>query len=511
MNIRSLCLIVILILTFTLTGCAADSDTDADAVISTEQTSEPIPEQPPVEETAVNTEFSNTDVGNTIGNIINGGWVAYANDMVYIAMEDEELGFGIFKTRQGSSERKLLLSAECMFINVLDDVLYFVNISDGGVICSMNINGTDLKRLNNADSEYAHVMGDWIYYINRDDYRRVYRLAIDGSVNTAITDYMSKFVFAGEGYVFYQRINPDNYKDSAWELNITDPDPFDVVLGETELSEYFELEGELFRIDPDGSNKTIISYDICHTAHIEDDTLYFLSIHGSIHKVPMDLRGQKMQIGGILSWADHGCFTERSFYFSIEIPHDDFFEYGKIYRLDLKTVETEMVIAGPWADNVNIAGEAFYYHDISKYRAAHRMNLDGTENTVLEGSRIPILTFTESTLSDPDDPTLSALSLTAHFEAVCYKLLTVGANGREAEFRTVYLNPNSKCIIRFPAGIYVLKTAKGTHWLGDDFAFGDDGIYNSTNPFEFEAGVRNSTILGELTVVQSISVEDFVG
>ena len=509
-RITSVLLALVLVLIYGFAGCGGqDGENDAEGLHVRAVT----PKQP-VEDPVETPNFDRTDVGNSASNIIHGGWVAQSDGWVYLSYDDEELGYSLFKSRPDGSGRELLLDSECRFINVLDDTLYFVNEGEGGAIYSMDVNGSDLKRLNDADSEYAHVMGDWVYYINQDDDRRVYRLATDGSENTRITDYISRFVFAGEGYVFFQRMSAEHYQSGGGGYEAKGLDPDDVRFGNVDPNKYFERYGELFMLKPDGSEKQIVEYDnACFTAFIEDGVLYYGDYLGYLYRMPMPEDSQVTPAQLINEYCESVgdiCISSEYYYYSDYHPDENSIPIGNIYRVAFATLERETIYTGTWAKNINIAGDVLYYHDGFREDAACRINTDGTQNGFLEGARRPVLVFEEPTPSDPVDKSLAALSITSKDNALCYKLCAVDRSGNEYGIRTVFLNPKSKCVIRFPEGTYILKTAEGTEWLGDDLAFGDRGIYSKTEPYEFEAGEVYYITTGERGDFYGTDKEGFV-
>ncbi len=61
----------------------------------------------------------------------------------------------------------------------------------------------------------------------------------------------------------------------------------------------------------------------------------------------------------------------------------------------------------------------------------------------------------------------------------------VRTDGTEEFF--VILNAYSTQTVTFPCGTYILKTAEGPQWISDEEAFGEDGIYSTTDWYVFEA------------------------
>lgn len=103
------------------------------------------------------------------------------------------------------------------------------------------------------------------------------------------------------------------------------------------------------------------------------------------------------------------------------------------------------------------------------------------------------------------------LNLSTGSKAACYKLY-YSSNTKGTPVRLLFLEPNTSGNMYFAPGTYVLKTASGTKWYGDDQAFGKNGSYSKSDPYYFEAGyvynIKTSTNTGDFS---SISQGGFVG
>jgi hypothetical protein len=100
--------------------------------------------------------------GSTTGNIVNGGLIAYHEEFVYYTGENGH----IYKSKLDGSRQEKLNDTYSIYINVVDDWVYYSNHDDEGRIYKMRTDGSSVTRLNNERSRDLHVTGDWVYYIN---------------------------------------------------------------------------------------------------------------------------------------------------------------------------------------------------------------------------------------------------------------------------------------------------------------------------------------------------------
>ena len=107
--------------------------------------------------------------GNTNGNLLNGGMIAYQGEWLYFSSEGS-----LYKSKLDGSEIKIIYKAEendgnIANINIIDDELYFSagNHEKGGLY-RIKDDGSDVKKLvsdtGGGRQEKVYVVGDWIYY-----------------------------------------------------------------------------------------------------------------------------------------------------------------------------------------------------------------------------------------------------------------------------------------------------------------------------------------------------------
>lgn len=122
-----------------------------------------------------------------------------------------------------------------------------------------NPDGKNVEKICNDNLNYITLLNDNIFYLNKDDNSKVYRIKTDGSDRTKITDEFSLFPYAFNDSIFY--IN----KDSS----------------------------QIIKTQPDGSNKSQISVNICTSYfNIYDSWLYYRAfdwgVSSRLYKVKTD-------------------------------------------------------------------------------------------------------------------------------------------------------------------------------------------------------------------------------
>ena len=131
------------------------------------------------------------ELGNTSGNILNAGLVARQGDRIYYAGEDGSL----HKRMINSSEVVRLTEDRVQYINTQGAWVYFVNVSKSHVISRMRFDGRadpmsnipyymyrgEAETLSHDEAGQLLLVDDWLYYVNVSDGRYLYRMRLDGT------------------------------------------------------------------------------------------------------------------------------------------------------------------------------------------------------------------------------------------------------------------------------------------------------------------------------------------
>ncbi len=132
--------------------------------------------------------------------------------------------------------------------NIYKDIIYFTNADDNFCIYKMNLDGTELTKLNNQCSNSIVIEDDWIYYTSEENGTSlsggVYKIKIDGTENTLVSDIEAYGVNVYKGFIYYV-----NYEDDQ----------------------------TIYRMKTDGTENTKLSYteDCASGITICNDVLFF--------------------------------------------------------------------------------------------------------------------------------------------------------------------------------------------------------------------------------------------
>ncbi len=430
--------------------------------------------------------------GNSANNILGGGLATTDGEWLYYALEDTVQGFSIAKMKPDGSQRTIVTNDQAAFLNVLDEYLYYVSTrEDAYNIYRVHITSGEKTLITDDISHYVQVMGQYIYYVNISDENKPYRIKTDGSGKQKLSDRHCTFAVVSDGYVFF--VENTVYGIHEFEEMET-------------YDEQIQVNGHLYRIRADGSGETKIKDKWIRWVAVQDKTLWCMDDIGYMYTAPIDAPSASEYASR--TFEQIGAFGGGYYYATDEYFDENDIELGRIEQYDLTTEEHRYINEEHFALNMNIVGDYLFFKSHHKGDDVYYMKTDGSDVLPVPGA-VSNLVFQNPTQSDPLNKNFAELNITTKELASCVKLFEAGNVAKGAEIRTVFINPKSKCVLRFPAGQYILKIAEGSKWISDELAFGEEGSYISTDPYTFEAGGSYVISSGTRGDFYSESASDF--
>ncbi len=256
---------------------------------------------------------------------------------------------------------------------IQDEKIYFINGYDEGTLYSMNINGSDSRKLNDDWTTWFYVSSDHIYYQNGKD-GKIYVINIDGSGQQKLNDYaFSNFNFVGdriyycnddEAALYSMNVDGSDRK----KLNDDIPSCINVVGDRIYYSNNLYGDHGIFSVNTDGTDRIKLSDDvvahmivadrwIIYTNESDDYKLYAIRTDGSDkHKLNDD---NALNINVV----------DNRIYYNNE-------KDSKIYSINTEGGDKQLLSE----DNAEwlIVGDDQIYYTISGAKI-YSMNIDGTD------------------------------------------------------------------------------------------------------------------------------------
>jgi len=326
--------------------------TTACSLINTTPTirSTTVPSTTPVVETSTQSQEVDSEINNSFGNFINGGFAIQKENRIYACD-----GSGLYMTELGDKwqfgdDKWVPIVANVSNINVVDDYIYYIehesinNESDGYFsektsLCKIRSDGTGKEKLIDGFGGFGETfftIDNWIFYI--DENYCLNRMLLDGSNKTLIADSCSAFsidnkilYYSSKG--FYKiKIDGNNPELLSSEFRLGN----DFIVSD-EWIYFTDNNNILYRMSTDGEN----SSKIC------DDEVWFFNISGD--------------------WIYFNNLSDNNCLYKINVD-------GK----NIRKLTDESI------SDINIVGDWIYYHTYEDSYTVYKVRNDGSENQIVQ-------------------------------------------------------------------------------------------------------------------------------
>jgi hypothetical protein len=228
--------------------------------------------------------------GNSSGNLMNHGLVAYNDGYVYYDLN------GLKRAKSGASDYTQLSSDNAGHIQVIGDWVYYNSFLDG--IYKVKKDGSSKKLIVKVNTMHMQVVNDWVYYLDNsqgDLGHELWKVKTDGSSKTRIPMPTNPAVGSSDDYVFYvsgdwiylnvylKNVSPIKRQfyriksDGSAANAILDSDVMRYsVVGEW-VYYYDYSKKAFFKIKPNGTGKTLVYSPGFHIYEfiVNGNSLYF--------------------------------------------------------------------------------------------------------------------------------------------------------------------------------------------------------------------------------------------
>ncbi len=349
------------------------------------------------------------DLGNSNQNYSN--FALYAENEEWVWFSDRDDQYRLCRMKPDGSGKVSFDPTNVIGKNIVDDSLYFLEGSgegESGLIYRMDGDGPEVSQVSSTKVNRMGAfltLNDEIYFANYEDKSRLYRMKLDGSGLTKLSEDQILLINADEGWLFGLMLTGDPQAgDQIREIHKMRPDGTEATLL-TKVGDYLFLadrgwlyykgdSNSLFRMRYDGSENTKVVGTPIRGFTLNGDRLYYIdeasnrmmmsSPDGTGSKELIDFPSSIVQFAG-----DWGYFLDQT---------------GRMYRMDrsggnienvtkLPMVEPDPpgtpVVEGLGVINANLKGESKFVRDDDGLYFARfgggilRMNPDGSDQSTI--------------------------------------------------------------------------------------------------------------------------------
>jgi hypothetical protein len=219
-------------------------------------------------------------IGNTQDNIDNLGFTAVEGDNLYYISNEGTLK----RKRFSTGEVVQISSKDVMFINAINDKVYYRDNLDGGLY-EVDTNSNATSKIASGNITYINVVGDWVYYCdNTSTGTTYYKYNRVSKLKEKVADLTSSnaalyIVSDGEWIYFVENDTFNMYKmrsDGTIKSRIGN----DTVGGFTKIGQWIYYinaaeSGKLYKITSDGTSRTLVDSNSVIALNSKDGWIYY--------------------------------------------------------------------------------------------------------------------------------------------------------------------------------------------------------------------------------------------
>lgn len=271
-------------------------------------------------------------VGNSAGNVNNGGLFAQNNTKVYFSNSFDR-GY-LYEMNADETDIKLISASPVRNILIGGDYLYYyMDTSEangtglGYVVRNYGIfrsklNGKNVKCLDRQASVSMQLIGNYLYYqrYNNKDFTKIYRVKTSNTEPEFITDEIINPACAYNGTIYYNGTNKDHF---LYALNTNNNQPYTVYEGNLWFPQYangyiyymdVSSDYRLCRYDLNGQMVEILTNDRVESFNVGSYNIYYQKNNDEHALMRMNLDGSNPEIVALGDYNDINLTSQYAYF-----------------------------------------------------------------------------------------------------------------------------------------------------------------------------------------------------
>ncbi len=250
-----------------------------------------------------------SDMGNSIGNLNNLGLIAQYDDRIYHMIWEDGKPY-LVKSDFNGINRDIISQTDCLYLNIIDDWIYYINSEDSNKVYKMDIDGHNNQKLNEIKGNFLIAFEEGLYVISvSEKYNNsLYYMDYDGrNVKIICNDKVSS-IFFYNNYIYYTSVIDSNGKVHLCRMDIDGSDK-EIILDDNVKKFFiykdniFYLTGEIIqnrlcRTNINGKKKTVLEKNAVIpeiTMNLHNNTLYYRDLSNlTFNQINLDTSKKKI-------------------------------------------------------------------------------------------------------------------------------------------------------------------------------------------------------------------------
>ena len=159
--------------------------------------------------------------GNTPGNTVQGGRVAYCDGWIYYNNLPASIEF--YRIRTDGSDKETLPEGFASQISMHDGWLYCLNMDNA--LCRMRPDGIGWERLTTFSSGYFNIVDGWMFFTKLDmqsdrPEESIWKMRVDGSELSQLYEGFTGSMVAYDGWLYFSAYGDDAFQDDLYRMEL---------------------------------------------------------------------------------------------------------------------------------------------------------------------------------------------------------------------------------------------------------------------------------------------------
>lgn len=272
-------------------------------------------------------------IGNTAGNIHNGGYAVVKDDWLYYTNHNDN--DHLYKKRIDGSQNTQLVNGHYSYqINVVGNWIYYIGGSPG-YIYRMTTDGKNHEKIENQRCDNLIATDQFVFYKSADEKSSdLYYIELATMKKTKLKENIVEFAVDKENIYYTDGENECSlFKidfQKKEELKLCDDYAFNIDIDEKYIYYANYDDGDkLYRIKKDGTEKQIICQEACWNINVCGDYIYYRNQteQGNIYRIRKNgdentliAKGNCVSINIADNLLFYRSVTDRAGYYKIKLP-----------------------------------------------------------------------------------------------------------------------------------------------------------------------------------------------
>jgi hypothetical protein len=253
--------------------------------------------------------------------------------------------------------------------------IYYNNFHAGKTLYKMRMDGSQKTKLSNDNCEYINIVDSWIYYRNASDSGKLYRMQTDGSQKIKLSDDNCVYVNVVDEWIYYSdfiseklfKMRTDGsqkkilYDKECWFVSVIDGWIY-----------YSDDEFDICRMLIDGSHRSkLCKINSAQGFDIVDDWIYFIDVHDTYR---MKTDGSRIEM--LSDSCNTICHSDGWLYYSN--PKDSY----ALYKMRIDGSE-KIKLSNDGCYYINAIDGWIFYPSTENNTELIRIRKDGSDRQIL--------------------------------------------------------------------------------------------------------------------------------